>query len=444
MLGTWLPYFEILIAYAENTPIILTATVVLACIVRKPFRYITAAAPFVFVLAIIVGLIVESHMLATESGADLSLPDQREALEKYINTGTGDPNEIIDSGKYPNIFGSWALKRLVFNLLPMAMFHNSESDNEQDVPEAYNKGDDWFEATLGEPMVYTSAIYLGPNQTMWDGQVNKLNYILDSTGIKQGDRVLDIGCGWGRLLQWYAKHGAQAYGITLSEDQAKYGRRLNAAHGDKVNILLDNFMTIDLPKKSFQVISAVEMAEHVGIRNYQSFLKKVHSLLADDGTFYIQVAGLRRGYGEYNPFEEHTWGLFMEQHVFPGADASCPMGWVVTHLERAGFEVQRAQNLGWHYSQTLYHWLQVWIKEKQRIVGIYGERSWRRWQVFLAWSVRIARRGGSSVFMLVATKAGQERARMTVQDRLANQLGFTQMAQRLGLLQSPSTERRTA
>lgn len=438
VLGTVFPYFEILIAYGENTRLILTGMALAAVIVRKPFKYVAVSAPLIFVAVIVCGLIIESHMLATESGADLKLPDQREALENYINTGEGDPHDIIESGKYPNIFGLHCIKRLIFNLLPMAMFHNSVGDNEKDVPEAYNKGDDWFEATLGEPMVYTSAIYLGPNESMWDAQVNKLNYILDSNGVKPGDKVLDIGCGWGRLLQWYAKHGATAYGITLSTDQAKYGRRLNEQHGDKVNILLDNFMTIELPPKSFQAISAVEMAEHVGIANYNTFLRKVHTLLDDDGTFYIQVAGLRRGYGEINPFEEHTWGLFMEQHVFPGADASCPLGWVVTHLERAGFEVQRAQNLGWHYSQTLAHWLEVWNKDKAKIVKGYGERSWRRWQVFLAWSVRIARRGGSSVFMVVATKAGQEKARQTVQDRMASQMDFHKIAQRLGLLQSSS------
>jgi len=315
----------------------------------------------------------------------------------------------------------------------MALTHNVDTHNEADVPVAYNKGDDWFQSTLGDPMVYTSAIYLGKNDSIWQGQVQKLNYILDSAMVKPGDKVLDIGCGWGRLLDWYARAGAHATGMTLSTDQAQFGRRLNAAHGDKVNIILDNFMTREIAPKSFNVISAVEMAEHVGIRNYNSFLRRVHQILADDGTFYIQVAGLRRGYGNYNPFEEHVWGLFMDEHVFPGADASCPMGWVVTHLERSGFEVQRAQNLGWHYSRTLAHWLDVWTAQKAKVVEGYGEAAWRRWQVFLKWSVRIARRGESSVFMIVATKAGQENARIKSQEHLAHQMDFEAMGKRLGL-----------
>jgi len=433
------PYFEILITYAEHVPTIVTSTVVAAFIVKKPFRYAVIAAPWIFIATMILGLIIESRMLAQEDGFDMNLPSRREALETYINTGDGDVHDIIEGGKYAPVFGYWELRRLILNLLPMAFTHNVDSHNEADVPVAYNKGDDWFTNTLGGPMVYTSAIYLGTDDDIWQGQVHKLNYILDSAMVKKGDKVLDIGCGWGRLLDWYARAGAHATGMTLSTDQADFGRRLNAQHGDKVNIILDNFMTREIAPKSFDVISAVEMAEHVGIRNYNTFLRRVHDILADDGTFYIQVAGLRRGYGNYNPFEEHVWGLFMDEHVFPGADASCPMGWVVTHLERSGFEVQRAQNLGWHYSRTLAHWLDVWTSRKDEVVKTYGEQQWRRWQVFLKWSVRIARRGESSVFMLVATKAGQENARIKSQEHLARQMDFEAMGKRLGLpLEAPT------
>jgi len=111
--------------------------------------------------------------------------------------------------------------------------------------------------------------------------------------------------------------------------------------------------------------------------------------------------------------------MFMDEHVFPGADASCPMGWVITHLEQAGFEVQNVHNLGNHYSQTLYSWQMKWEEKKAEIVKAYGERSWRRWRVFLAWSVRIARRGGSTVQFITATKSGNEKARIAAQNRLA-------------------------
>jgi len=280
---------------------------------------------------------------------------------------------------------------------------------------------------LGEPMVYTGAIYTGPNETMWTAQLNKLDFIARALGVQPGDRVMDIGCGWGRLANHLASKGAKVTGVTMSSDQQAYAKRMSDYLGNKdVEVVLQNFFDLDRPAKSFDAISSVEMAEHIGIKNYNRFLRKVHDLLADNGTFYLQVAGLPRGYGEgYNHYEDLVWGLFMDEHVFPGADASCPMGWVITHLERAGFEVQNVHNMGNHYSRTLNHWLQLWEAKKDQVVKVYGERSWRRWRVFLAWSVRIARRGGSTVQFITATKSGNEAARISAQDRLAP--GFFQL-----------------
>lgn len=169
------------------------------------------------------------------------------------------------------------------------------------------------------------------------------------------------------------------------------------------------------PPGGFDAITSLEMAEHVGIKRYNEFLTKVHRLLKDDGKLYFQVAGLRRQW----QYEDLVWGLFMGEHVFPGADASCPMGWVTTQLERAGFEVQRVQNLGTHYSRTLAQWLEEWHADKEAITAKYGVKAWRRWEVFLAWSVRVARQGSSTVFMITATKQGQEKSRIGTQAHLA-------------------------
>jgi cyclopropane fatty-acyl-phospholipid synthase-like methyltransferase len=350
----------------------------------------------------------------------MSLPSMRVALDTYIESGQGDMVEILEGKKNPPIFGPIEMGRYLKAQLGGAIFHDTNQDASY-LPEAYNKGDDWFEATLGEPMVYTGAIYTGPNETMWSAQLNKLEFIAHALGVKPGDNALDIGAGWGRLSNHLASKGANVTGVLMASDQQAYGQRMSKKLGNKnVNIVLKNFFHLEEPPKSFNVISSVEMAEHVGIRNYHKFLTKVHELLADDGTFYIQVAGLPRGYGVgYNHYQDIVWGMFMDEHVFPGADASCPMGWVITKLEQAGFEVQNVHNLGYHYSKTLFHWLQTWEAKKETIVKVYGERSWRRWRVFLAWSVRTARRGGSTVQFITATKSGQEAARIAAQDRLA-------------------------
>mmetsp|Transcript_97217 Transcript_97217/g.203060 ORF Transcript_97217/g.203060 Transcript_97217/m.203060 type:complete len:442 (+) Transcript_97217:171-1496(+) len=415
-----LPIFELVIFIAERMSYIVACMAVLVCIVRKPLRIWVLLAPILTFAGLVALVFWESNKMAAEEGYDMSMPTLREALEDYINTGKGDMWDILEGRKYPPVFGKVELERYLRTWLGGAVFHDTKQDADY-LPEAYNKGDDWFEATLGEPMVYTGAIYTGPDESMWSAQLNKLDFIAHALGVKPGDKALEIGCGWGRLSNHLASKGAQVTGVTMSTDQQAYARRMSEKLGNtgKVDIVLKNFFDLDIPEKTFNVISSVEMAEHVGIKNYNKFLNKVHTLLADDGTFYLQVAGLPRGYGVgYNHYEDLVWGMFMDEHVFPGADASCPMGWVVTHLEQAGFEVQHVANLGNHYSRTLAHWLTKWEEKKDEIVKAYGERSWRRWRVFLAWSVRIARRGGSTVQFITATKSGNEKARIAAQDRL--------------------------
>lgn len=416
-----LPIFEMVIFIAERMPHMVAAVAVLVCMVRKPLRLWVVLSPVLVFAGLCALVFYESNELAKLEGYDMSAPTLREALEGYIDTGNGDLIDILEGKKYPPVFGKVELNRYLRTWLGGAVFHDTNQDSAY-LPEAYNKGDDWFEATLGEPMVYTGAIYTGPNEDMWSAQLNKLDFIAHALGVKPGDKAMDIGSGWGRLSNHMASKGADVVGVCMASDQKDYADRMSKKLGqsNKVTIALKNFFDLDYPAKSFNVISSVEMAEHVGIKNYNKFLRKVHHFLADDGVFYLQVAGLPRGYAEgYNHYEDIVWGMFMDEHVFPGADASCPMGWVITHLEQAGFEVQNVHNLGNHYSQTLHSWQKTWEAKKSAIVKVYGERSWRRWRVFLAWSVRIARRGGSTVQFITATKSGNEKARIAAQNRLA-------------------------
>jgi cyclopropane fatty-acyl-phospholipid synthase-like methyltransferase len=142
------------------------------------------------------------------------------------------------------------------------------------------------------------------------------------------------------------------------------------------------------------------MAEHVGIKNFQKFLVQVKNLLKDDGMMYLQIAGFRRAW----QFEDFVWGLFMGKYVFPGADASCPLGFVTSQAERAGFEVHRVENCGVHYSVTIQKWLENWRSNEAKIVAKYGQYWFRLWSVFLSWSVMISGQGSSTVFMITLHK----------------------------------------
>merc|ERR1711865_747762 len=332
-------FTELVLFLVERLPEIVAINIVLACLVKPRFRVPTLLFVPIALAIMILGTWTGSFESAAQQGYDLNEPSLRQALESYIETGDGDLNEILESGKYAPTFGQHELNYLIKDLLTHTLLH-LDSHNAGNIPVAYNKGNDWFRATLGEPMVYTSGIYKHGNESLKEAQLYKLDYVANAIELKKGDSVLDIGCGWGRLVQHFSdKYGAKVMGVTLSSEQRKYGLDLNK-HND-AQIHLQDAMAMserdDLPEGGFDKITSLEMAEHVGIRRYNQFLTSVHDLLSDDGVFYFQVAGLRRQW----QWEDLVWGLFMGEHVFPGADASCPLGWVSTHLERAGFEVQR-------------------------------------------------------------------------------------------------------
>jgi len=273
-----------------------------------------------------------------------------------------------------------------------------------EIADHYDRGNDFFNAFLGPMMIYTSAFYHDLDQTLEQAQTNKLNMLCEKAQIKPGMTYLDIGCGWGTLVRHAAKHfGAKATGVTLSAEGAAWCRQRAKADGlteKQCEILNCDYREIPAERK-FDAISAVEMAEHVGIANFGLFLHNVREMLADDGIFYMQVAGLRKG----SNWQDTQWGLFMSRYIFPGADASTPLYWYVKQLELAGFEVHSVENVGRHYSHTLHAWYDNWMKNKDSpALASYPPRLKRLWELFLAWSVMASGIGSATCYQIVAHK----------------------------------------
>jgi len=296
---------------------------------------------------------------------------------------------------------TWGDLKFYFNqLLVQNLGHGSAKDKEDIVP-VYDRGNDFYHACLGDSMVFTSGLFEDPSESLELAQDRKLEMVCRTVQMKPGDKHLDIGCGWGPLITYAAQHhGSHSTGVTLAKEQAEWAveRARKAGVSDRVRVLVGDYR--EIPTERYDKITCLEMAEHVGIKNFQKMLLQVRSMLKDDGIFYLQIAGLRREW----QYEDFVWGLFMGKYIFPGADASCPLGFVVNHAERAGFEVHRVENCGVHYSVTIMKWYENWMRNRESIVATYGERWYRLWLIFLAWSVIIGAQGSSTVFMITMAK----------------------------------------
>ncbi len=293
--------------------------------------------------------------------------------------------------------------------IPEVAIHSKDQD-ERIVRSHYDRGDDFFEAFLGERMVYTCAIWKDGTESLEQAQDQKMDLVCQKLMVKPGDEVLDIGCGWGTFAMHVAqKWGAKATGVTISKNQTAFGndRLRNNGLAKHAQILCLDYR--DIPRRSYDKIASLEMVEHVGVKNFPKFCNLVYDLLTDDGLLLLQWTGLRRGGKMGVPIvglrpEDLVWGLFMAKYIFPGADASLPLSDVARGLEKAGFEIHSAENISIHYSLTIKRWHENWQKSKDTILRAYGERWYRLWHLFLAWSWRIGQQGNAACFQVLANK----------------------------------------
>jgi cyclopropane fatty-acyl-phospholipid synthase-like methyltransferase len=301
------------------------------------------------------------------------------------------------------------VKFFLTRMIPEWLVH-SRAQDKRIVRDHYDRGDDFFGAFLGESMIYTSAHFRDANESLEAAQLNKMNRIGEKLAIRPEHEVLDIGCGWGTLAAHTAKaFGARTTGITLAESGARFGNERIAREGASGRARIECLDYRELPSRSYDRIVSLEMVEHVGIRNLPTFFSIVYDRLKDDGLFLLQWCGLRRGGREGVPPagmrpEDMIWGLFMNKYIFSGADASVPPSEMYKVMEKAGFEIHSMENLSVHYELTIKRWHDNWQKNRAVVQQTYGERWYRLWNLFLAWSWRIAAQGTSACFQVVAHK----------------------------------------
>ena len=301
------------------------------------------------------------------------------------------------------------VKQFVTRMVPEWTLHSLAQDR-RIVREHYDRGDDFFAAFLGERMVYTSGIFHDESQSLEQGQDNKLDLVCQKIGLQRDAELLDVGCGWGTLALHAAKqYGARTTGVTLSQNQTAFGNARIARAGLASRARIECRDYREIVAKKYDRVVSLEMVEHVGLKNLGGFFRLISERLKDDGLFFLQFAGLRRGGGLGVPPaglrpEDMIWGLFMNKYVFPGADASPPLSTMLRAMEKAGFDIYSVENISIHYSLTIRRWHENWQKNAEAVRKSYGERWYRLWNFFLAWSWRIGAQGNSECFQVVAHK----------------------------------------
>ena len=263
-----------------------------------------------------------------------------------------------------------ALKKLIFS-------STGKKNQEKEVQSHYDIGNDFYKLWLDETMSYSCGYFLHEDDSLYQAQVNKVDYILKKLHLSQGMSLLDIGCGWGFLLIEAAKkYGVHGMGITLSREQYEaFNRRIKEQNlGDLLEVALMDYR--DLPKMNriFDRVVSVGMAEHVGRRNYQLFMDCAKKVLKPGGLFLLHFI---------SALKEHAGDTWIKKYIFPGGVIPS-LREMLSCAAEDDFHTMDAENLRLHYNRTLLCWDKNYREHMDQIREMFDERFVRMWDLYLA------------------------------------------------------------
>lgn len=266
---------------------------------------------------------------------------------------------------------------------------------QQNVAHHYDLGNAFYELFLDEEMFYSCAYFRDDDDTLEAAQINKCRLIAAKLNLKPGQKVLDIGSGWGGMARYLAKVAdVEVLGVTLSKEQfALAVDRTKAAGLDKrVHFELKDYRHLT---QKFDRIVSVGMFEHVGVQHYGEFFSKVNELLNDDGVMLLHSIGHMSPPGTASPW--------LRKYIFPGA-YSPALSEVFPAVENNSLWVTDCEFLRVHYATTLRHWHQRFEANRAKVAEMYDERFCRMWEFYLISAEMMFRTGSQEVFHMQLAK----------------------------------------
>jgi cyclopropane-fatty-acyl-phospholipid synthase len=278
--------------------------------------------------------------------------------------------------------------------------HSPERDGKV-IQHHYDVSNRFYEMVLGPSMTYTCAVFENEDATLEEAQHAKYDLVARKLDLQQGQRLLDVGCGWGGMVRHAAReYGVRALGVTLSKEQAEWAQEKIKEEG------LDHLAEVrhldyrNVPETGFDAVSSIGLTEHIGIDNYPFYFSYLRDKLVPHGRILNHCIT--------RPDNKPTQtGAFIDRYVFPDGELT-GSGKIITEAQNAGFEVQHEENFRLHYAKTLAGWNRNLKDNWDACVAEVGEGTARVWGLYMAGSRMSFERNEIQLHHVLATRTDDE------------------------------------